>query len=275
MPDHAEHQVDIEVYAHAEDVAEALAAKVLTVLHDTVAADGVAHVSLTGGGAGINSLSAVASLIEETAVPVPPWDAVHFWWGDERFLPQGDRERNDVQAREALLDQLVEEHGLPEENIHAMPSSEDAESAQAGAQIYAQQLAQFAAQDGPAADLAMPQLCVMLLGVGPDGHINSLFPHRNSLSITGSSTTWETDAPADLGPPERITMTLDAVHTAERVWLGVTGTDKAEAVVASLAPGAQAVTAPASQARGARQTAWHVDRAAASQLTSEHTIHEH
>lgn len=258
-------QVHIEVFDDVEALTEGIASKLLRVVQDTLSAEGIAHISLTGGGAGIKTLEAAAGLIRRDPAAVPDWSAVHFWWGDERLLPIGDGERNETQAREALLDQLVADHGLPEENIHPMPSSEDAAHPEAGAQMYACQLEQFAPAEG-IIGLAVPPLAVMLLGVGPDGHINSLFPGKDSLRAASQSTTGEEEAPEQLGPPLRVTLTFDAVHTARRVWTCVAGADKAKAVARALAPGAEASAVPAAAARGALETVWHLDSAAAAEL---------
>lgn len=259
-------QPQVEIFEDSASTAGAIAAKLLRVLHQTAEAEGLAHVSLTGGGAGIAALKAVAELVREGA-EAPDWSKVHFWWGDERLLPQGDEERNETQARGALLDYLVAEHGLPQENICPMPTSEEVAHPQAGAEIYAQQLEILSPEhgiSGPHGKLMMPRFAVMLLGVGPDGHINSLFPGKESLTVTGQATVGEDDSPKP--PPQRISLTFDAVHTAQRVWTAVAGADKAEAAAGALSPGADVSQYPAANARGAVETVWHLDKPAAAQL---------
>ncbi|WP_300343285.1 6-phosphogluconolactonase [Nesterenkonia sp.] len=258
-------QPQIEVFDNADAVAEGIAVKLLGVLQETVREEGLAHVSLTGGGAGIRTLKAAAALVAADGVPTPDWTRVHFWWGDERLLPEDDPERNETQARQALLDLLVAEHGLPEDNIHPMPCSEEAAHPEAGAQMYAQQLEAHSPAGG-VDGLAMPRFAVMLLGVGPDGHINSLFPGKKSLRVTGQATTGESDAPPQLGPPLRVTLTFSAVHTARRVWTGVTGADKAQAAAEALSADPDVDRVPAANARGAQETIWHLDRDAAAAL---------
>ena len=256
----------VEVFDTAEALAHQVAGKLLDVLRETIAAEGIAHVSLTGGGAGIKTLRAAAELLRQGGTATPDFSAVHFWWGDERLLPADDPERNETQAHEALLDQLIADYGLPRENIHPMPCSEEAANPEAGAQMYAQQLAEFAPQGG-VKGMIMPPLAVMLLGVGPDGHINSLFPGKDALRVSGQATTGEDDAPAQLGPPMRVTMTFDAIHSARRVWMGVAGQDKAPAAAQALAADADVAQVPAADARGAEETIWHMDRAAAAELS--------
>lgn len=257
--------VQVDVFDDVDALAEGIAGKLLRVVQETLDAEGIAHISLTGGGAGIKALRAAAELMRRDPAPVPDWSAVHVWWGDERLLPVGDGERNATQACEALLNQLVSDHGLPEQNIHPMPSSEDAAHPEAGAQMYACELEEFAPPEG-IDGLAVPPLAVMLLGVGPDGHINSLFPGKDSLRTAGQSTTGEEEAPEQLGPPLRVTLTFDAVHTARRVWTAVAGTDKAQATARALAPGADVSDVPAAAVRGAQETIWHLDTSAAAEL---------
>lgn len=257
----------LQIFEDSEALAEGVAYKLLRVLKETVEADGIAHVSLTGGGSGIKILRAVAQLLGRHDSPTPAWEAVHFWWGDERLLAAGDSRRNETQAREALLDALITDYGLPSKNVHPMPDTDDTADPHEAARMYARDLARFSPSGG-VEGLELPTLAVMLLGVGPDGHINSLFPWKETLNVTGQPTAGESSAPRELGPPLRVTLTFDAVHTARRVWLGVTGVDKAEAAAKALAEDTDCAAVPAANARGKEQTLWHLDRAAAAHLTS-------
>jgi 6-phosphogluconolactonase len=111
----------------------------------------------------------LSSINESPARDSIDWSRVHLWWGDERWLPYGDRERNDQQAREALIDHL----SIPEANVHYVPTSDGELDLDAAAASYASELAS-AADDG--ADY--PRFDITFLGVGPDGHVASLFPDR-------------------------------------------------------------------------------------------------
>lgn len=256
----------VEVFADRAAVADAVAARLLDVLQQTVAAEGIAHISLTGGGAGIATLRAVAEQAQRNTESLD-WSRVHFWWGDERLLPHRDAERNETQAWEALLSSLVEDRGLPQANIHPMPTSEQAADPEVGARIYAQELESCSPAGGirgPHGQLNMPQMTVMLLGVGPDAHINSLFPGKETLSVTGVSTAGESDSPKP--PPMRVTLTFDAVQSTRRVWLVTAGADKAPAVARSLSARAQVRDYPAAGARGTEETAWFLDQAAAASI---------
>src|SRR5688500_13678645 len=96
-------QTAVVVHPTKQLLAEAAGARLVTALLDAQAARGLAHVALTGGSMGSAILAAVAASPAKDAVD---WSAVHVWWGDERWLPAGDPERNETQNRESLLDQV-------------------------------------------------------------------------------------------------------------------------------------------------------------------------
>lgn len=252
-----------EVYAEKDQLVTVVAERLLAVLVDAARHHGDAHAVLTGGSAGIAVLAQVAELVAQPGTETPPWNKVHFWWGDERLLPSDDPERNSQQAHEALLDALIDHHGLPEDNIHRMAFSEDAADPTIGAEMYATEL-QGHMVEGGRSGLALPRFDVLLLGVGPDGHVASLFPGKSSLHITDRTTASEDESPKP--PLQRITLTFPAIHTAERVWMVVAGADKAEAAAKALTPGTEVEEIPAVNARGARETIWHLDQAAAATL---------
>lgn len=252
-----------EIYSDKDTVVRTVAERLLAVLVDEIHTYGVAHAALTGGGAGIAVLEHLRQLAGTPGAEKPDWAKVHFWWGDERLLPTQDGERNAKQAADALTDALVSEHGFPEENLHPMPSSEEAASPQAGAEMYAEQLAAHA-EEGGRSGLALPRFAVILLGVGPDGHIASLFPGKESLEVTGRTTVGEEDSPKP--PPPRVSLTFDAIHSAERVWTVVSGEDKAEAAGLAFRQETAVEQIPAKNARGSAETIWHLDKPAASKL---------
>ena len=176
MTDHAGRRV--LVHPDKQSLASAAGARLVTKLVDVLAERDEAHLVLTGGTIGIGMLAAIADLPARDAVD---WSRVHLWWGDELFVPAADPDRNELQARTALLDQLP----LNPEFVHAMPATDgpDGEDAQAAAERYAALLARHAA---PGADA--PAFDVLLLGMGPDGHIASLFPeHPGTREVTPSA----------------------------------------------------------------------------------------
>lgn len=178
--------------------------------------------------------------------------------GDERFLPEGDPERNVTQAREALLDSVP----LDAKRVHAMPASDGPHGTdvEAAAEGYAQELARAA---GPENHGAVPTFDVLMLGVGPDTHVASLFPELPAVRETERTVVGVHGAPKP--PPTRVSLTLPAIRAAREVWLLAAGEDKAQAAAIALS-GAGEVQAPAAGARGRSRTLWLLDAAAASQL---------
>jgi 6-phosphogluconolactonase len=251
----------VSIHPTVEALTTATAARLITKLVDVQSRRGVATVVLTGGTVGIAVLDAVATAPARVAVD---WSKVNFWWGDERFLPADSSERNAAQAQLALLSRLP----VSPERVHPVPSTEEAASVADAASEYARALAAEAAGEKlPAGfesiDPRLPRFDVLLLGVGPDAHIASLFPEMAGIRTTGETVVSVLNAPKP--PPERVSLTLEAINTAEEVWLTVAGEDKAGAVGLALA-GAGPVQVPAAGARGRTKTRWLIDQAAASQL---------
>ena len=245
---------DVVVELDAEHLARAAAEALVARLAAAQAVHGSAAVVLTGGGVGIAVLEHVAGLAAEPVRETVDWQQVDVWWGDERFVPADDDERNEKQARTALLGRV----GVPEHRIHAMPPSdgEFAEPEDAAA-WYAAELA-AAAPDGS----AVPRLDLLLLGMGPEGHVASIFPE--SPAVTDERTVVAVrDCPKP--PPTRVSLGFAAINAAEEVWLLVAGTGKAPAVAQALA-GAEPEQLPAAGVRGRRATRWLLDEAAAAEL---------
>jgi 6-phosphogluconolactonase len=241
---------DVIVHADAALLAEAVAARLIVKLIDAQAARGQASVVLTGGRVATSVYTAIAANPARDAVA---WKYVDLWWGDERFLPIGDPERNETQARQALLDTLP----LDPARVHPMPPNDgpDGPDPELAAQRYAAALAQ-AAKPGSA---ELPHFDVLLLGIGEDGHVASIFPEHPAAYETRSvSAVRGSPKP----PPIRTTLTLRAINSAEEVWLIATGLDKAKAVGMALA-GAGPVLLPAAGVSGVDRTVFLLDRAAA------------
>jgi 6-phosphogluconolactonase len=245
----------VVVHPDADLLAQATAARLLVRLLDLQSVRRPVHVVLTGGTVGIKTLAAVAASPLRDAVD---WTGVHLWWGDERFLPAGHPERNDTQAREALIDGLGDL--LPAQNVHPMACRDErVQSATRSAEEYCDELARFAPEAG-GGPVAVPAFDVLLLGMGPDGHIASLFPGHVGLSAGGTGAVGVYESPKP--PPERVTLTYDAIHAAREVWVVAAGAEKAAAVASALA-GDPIETTPASGAVGTERTLWLVDAAAA------------
>nr|WP_246314314.1 6-phosphogluconolactonase [Kineococcus aurantiacus] len=237
-------------------MASATAGRLLAAIADAQAARGVAHVSLTGGTIGGKTLAAVASSPARDAVD---WGRVHFWWSDERFLPTGDPERNATQAQEALLTALQEGPGLDLATVHYPPATDgpDGDDLDTAAARYAAELLRFGA------GAEAPEFDVLLLGMGPDGHVASLFPHHPGLGRDDSSVVGVRESPKP--PPLRVSFTFGAIARAREVWLVASGAEKAAAVARGVAAGDVAQT-PAAGVAGTERTLWLVDEAAAADL---------
>lgn len=240
----------IEKYSDTAALVAAAGDRLVGAITAAVAARGSAHIVLTGGGTGIGLLERVAQRGGEI-----DWSTVHVYWGDERFVPHDDAERNDKQAREALLDHV----DIPAANVHPMAASdgEFGDALDAAAEAYAQALTE-AAGSAPT-----PEFDVHLLGMGGEGHINSLFPDTAAVRETERFVVGVTDSPKP--PPRRITLTLPAIQRSRQVWLVVSGSAKADAVAAAVG-GADPVDIPAAGAVGTEATVWLLDEDAAAKL---------
>jgi len=245
---------DVVVEPDAEHLARAVAEALVARLAAAQALHGTASVVLTGGGVGTAVLEHVARLAAEPVRETVDWTAVDVWWGDERFVPAEDDERNEKGARRALLDAVE----VPAGRVHAMPASDAGfDGPEDAAAWYAGELA-AAAPAG--ADL--PRFDVLLLGMGPEGHVASIFP--DSPAVTDDRPVVAVrDCPKP--PPTRVSLGFAAINSAEEVWLLVSGEAKAPAVADALA-GAAATDLPAAGVHGRRATRWLLDRAAAGRL---------
>lgn len=241
------------IHPDAGLLAKAVAARLVTRLVDAAAARGHASLVLTGGGIGTQVL---AELAAEPARDAVDWPHTDIWWGDERFLAAGDPERNETGARAALLDHV----GVDPDRVHAMPGPDgpDGSDPEAAARRYAGWLRAAAQDPGQ-----FPAFDVLLLGIGPEGHIASLFPGLPAVYETDRSVLAVHGSPKP--PPTRLTLTFPVIQAAREVWVLASGDDKAGAVGLALS-GADQVQVPVAGARGQEQTLFLLDRAAAAKL---------
>jgi 6-phosphogluconolactonase len=241
----------VEKYPDTAVLVAAAGDRLVDAITDAIDKRGKAQIVLTGGGTGVGMLKRVGERGDKI-----DWSKVHLYWGDDRFVPEDDDERNYKQAREALLDHI----DIPVDNVHPMSASggEFGDDLDAAARDYEQVLAANA-DDGQAA----PDFDVHLLGMGGEGHINSLFPETPAVRETSRLVLGVQDSPKP--PPQRITLTLPAVQRSREVWLVVSGEGKADAVAAAVG-GAKPVDVPAAGAVGRDATVWLLDEGAASKL---------
>jgi 6-phosphogluconolactonase len=260
---------DVVIEPDADRLARSVASALVARLAAAQAVHGTASVVLTGGGIGTAVLRRVADLAAAPEHAVVDWTLVEVWWGDERFVPADSSDRNELAAREAFLSRVP----LDPERIHPMPSSDAGfDEPEDAAAWYAEELAAAATRPGLTAppqegegSLHLPRLDVLLLGMGPEGHIASIFPESPAVSDERPVVAVR-DCPKP--PPTRISLGFPAITSAEEVWLLVSGEGKAEAVAQALS-GADPRQLPAAGARGRRATRWLLDTDAASKLARE------
>jgi 6-phosphogluconolactonase len=246
---------DVVIEPDADRLARAVASALVARLAAAQAVHGTASVVLTGGGIGTAVLERVAALAAEPERERVDWTAVDVWWGDERFVPAGSDERNETGARKALLDRV----GVPAERAHAMPASDAGfTEPEEAATWYAEQLA-AAAPEGQ----ALPRFDLLLLGMGPEGHVASIFPGSPAASDDRLVVAVR-DCPKP--PPTRVSLGFAAINSAEEVWLLVSGEGKAPAVTTALRSGPSPQQLPAAGVHGRRATRWLLDSAAAAGL---------
>lgn len=239
------------VHPDKESLAAAVAARFITKVVDLVDEFEEASIVLTGGTMG----SAVLTAINDSpARDTIDWSRINVWWGDERWVPAGHPDRNDVQARAALLDHVA----LDPARVHPFPASDSGIELDAAAEAYALEIATYSP-----ANSNMPHFDITFLGVGPDGHIASLFPDRGGIRERDKTVISVRRSPKP--PPERLSLTLPVINSSARVWLVVAGADKASALGLTLA-GASVTEVPAAGIEGRRKTLFFVDAEAAAEV---------
>jgi 6-phosphogluconolactonase len=191
----------------------------------------VVNLVVTGGTVGI------LTLVKLREVPMD-WARIHVWWGDERFVDRNSGDRNELQARNALLDHI----DIPAENLHAFPASDEGLSLDEAAAEFRKEVSGV-------------NFDILLLGIGPDGHVASLFPGKEA---SGELVVAEHDSPKP--PPMRLSLSYEAINSAREVWFTVAGADKQNAVATAFGENPEQL--PVGRVRGRERTVWFVDATA-------------
>jgi 6-phosphogluconolactonase len=242
---------EVIVHEDASTLAGDVASRLLERLEEAQARGEVPQIGLTGGTIADAIHREVARRAEDSSVD---WSRVVIWWGDERFVPSTSEDRNARQARAALLDQLFRaDPPLDPANVHEAPASDEVATVEESAAAYSTTMRSEGAGFFE----------VLMLGVGPDGHIASLFPGHPALDITDHIAVAVHDSPKP--PPLRVSLTFEAMDRAKAVWFLVSGAEKASAVKSALAGGDRREI-PARGVVGTEETVWLIDAAAASEL---------
>jgi len=209
-----------------------------------LAAPGAFRVSLSGGSTpkALYQLLSSPPFLERF-----PWERVHWYWGDERFVPYDHPDSNFRMTREAMLAKAP----IPPENIHPVPTFGDPDAAAASYERTLQ-----TTYGATVLDPNRPLFDITLLGLGPDGHTASLLPGEPVLD---ERQRWVA-AVAHGRPEVRITMTYPAIESSRQVAFLVAGTDKAP-IISAIRRGDSQV--PAARVRPVGELVWFLDQAAA------------
>jgi 6-phosphogluconolactonase len=237
---------EVIVHSDGDQLASATGARLAAKLIELQAAGRIPRIGLTGGGSGIGLLAALNTSPARAAID---WQRVELFWGDERFIALDDPERNEKQSRDALLDHVPLDPG----RVHAMAASdgEFGDDVDRAAAAYAAVLGEGVTFD------------VMMLGMGPEGHVASIFPDSPAVLETARTVVAVRDCPKP--PPTRISLTLPTIRSADEVWIITGGDGKAEAVERALGGAAEA-DLPVAGAVGRLRTLFLLDKGSASRL---------
>lgn len=228
-------------YRDAEDLANQTASRLLQALIGYQADGRVAQLCLTGGRIALRIYARLAELVVGSELDPA---RLELWWGDERYLPTDDPDRN----AGPTLATLAGRFPLDPARTHPMPAADGLIDAAAGAATYAKELADT-------------RFDLVLLGMGEDGHVAALFPDHPSSEPTTQTVIGVSDSPRP--PSEQISLTVPALSRAGQVWFLVSGREKAASLRRALAGD---LSLPAARVHGEEATFWLVDQAAASEL---------
>ncbi|HIW30949.1 MAG TPA: 6-phosphogluconolactonase [Candidatus Luteococcus avicola] len=226
----------------ADEMTEAAARRLLDRLIALQQEQETVHLCLAGGTTALRVYDAFADLAPESGLQP---GKLTLWWGDEKYVPPTDAERNSLQSLAVLARTLP----INVSQTHPIPAPTGSDDPSEAAFAYAQELG----------DVTFD---ICLLGMGADGHVAALFPHSPALEAAGLAY-GVTDAPVE--PAERVTLTLNAINRSKSVWLFVEGEAKVEALRSALAGDPDL---PASHVRGTDETLWFIDPAASGDLPS-------
>ena len=232
------------IFPTLREMSEAALAEILRILNDAVAKRGRFAIALCGG----HTPAKLYTLWAEKYKTQTPWDKVHLFFGDERFVPEDDLLSNYRMARETLIAHVP----IPKENVHPMLT--DFPSPDKAAEAYEVELRRFFGEGPPALD-------VQLLGLGVEGHTASLFPGSPALD---EQRRWVLAVTAPAEPPQRLTLTPVVLNQGLNTFFLVAGENKRE-ILAALRSEPPNVPSkyPAGRIRPARGVVWYLDQAAA------------
>ena len=238
--------MDVRIFPDGDALSRAALDELLRIVSDAVKDRGRFSIALAGG-------HTPAKLYQMWAQGGKggmrtPWERVHLFWGDERYVPHDDPSSNYRMARESLIAHVP----IPANNVHAMPT--DAPQPEKAADAYEAELRRFFGAGPPAFDL-------QLLGLGVEGHTASLFPASRALE---EKERWVAAVVAPAKPPQRLTLTLPVLNQARNTFFLVVGEDKRK-IMAALRGKTSAGPSPypAARIQPSGPVVWFLDKAAA------------
>jgi 6-phosphogluconolactonase len=237
----------VEVLPDKEALIERSLEVVLSKMQAAIQERGRCTIALAGGGT-------PKPLYEAIATQNLPWDKIHVFWGDERYVPPDHPDSNQGMARSAWLDKV----DLPSANIHPMPT--DSANPATDAQKHEEELREFF----PVGVGEFPSFDVILLGIGDDAHTASLFPHTDALQIQDKLVTVGNKD----GQP-RITFTAPLINHAHCVIFLVAGASKRPALAQIFATDTDPMTYPARLINPLGELWWLLDESAGQELKAQ------
>lgn len=227
-------------------LARAVAARVLDLSAEALAAREVFHLALAGGGTPRQAYAEIADRLD--------WSRVHLWFGDERHVPPDHAESNYRMVLETLLGRVPD----PGPTVHRMPAE------RAALRLAAAEYAAELARTLPAGEDGVPRLDLVILGMGADGHTASLFPGTCILR----DHRWAAAVYVPRLKAWRMSLTLPVINAARHVLFLVSGADKAQAVRQALEDPPTPTPLPAARIRPAGTLEWYLDAEAASEAAT-------
>jgi 6-phosphogluconolactonase len=237
-------KLDTRVYLDLTALSRAAVEEILRLVTESVVARGRCAIALAGG----HTPERMYALWAGAYSAPTPWDKVHLFWGDERFVPENHQLSNYHMACETLISRVP----IPSANVHPVPTNFS--QPQQAADVYETELRRFFGAAPPAFD-------VQLLGLGGEGHTASLFPGSPALE---EKQRWVAAVHVPAEPPDRLTLTPVVLNCGRNTFFLVAGENK-RGILAALRsePDSKTSEYPAARIRSSGRVLWFLDQAAA------------
>jgi 6-phosphogluconolactonase len=240
-------KMDTRVFLDIDALSRGALDQLLRVMQDSIEQRGRFAIALSGGHTPAKLYALWAE--SERRAPQTPWDRVHLFWGDERYVARLDPLSNYRMTQETLISHVP----IPPANVHRVPGPDDAATPKEAAQAYEAELRKFFGIAPPAFDL-------QLMGLGVEGHTASLFPGSPALE---EKERWVLAVQAPAKPPIRLTLTPPVLNQGRNTFFLVAGKDKREIIAALQSePESSPSQYPAGRIRPPGPVLWFLDRAA-------------